>query len=178
MGDLPVMLHVGGRRVVIAGGGFTTNGMLMPAQASDLAAAGLDRVTVSLDSLDESGFAALSGGRGSVAGVLAGIDAARAAGLGPVKVNVVIKRGANEESILSLARHFHGHRRRTVVGDRTRCPAFSGRLRAWHATQGSRRSARRSPERSVSFFRQATTLPVRPGESGPRFSMERPRLVR
>ena len=75
--------------------------------ADDLARAGLTRVTVSLDSLDDEVFRAMNDVDFPVARVLDGIDAAAAAGL-PVKVNVVVKRGLNEGSILELARHFHG----------------------------------------------------------------------
>ncbi len=75
--------------------------------ADDLAGAGLTRVTVSLDSLDDEVFRAMNDVDFPVARVLEGIDAAAAAGL-PVKVNVVVKRGLNEGSILELARHFHG----------------------------------------------------------------------
>jgi len=86
---------------------MTTNGTLLPQKASSLAAAGLDRVTVSLDSLDDDVFAALNDVGFPVERVLAGIEAAAAAGL-PVKVNMVVKRGVNEESILPMARYFHG----------------------------------------------------------------------
>jgi cyclic pyranopterin phosphate synthase len=86
---------------------LTTNGSLLPAKAADLRAAGLDRVTVSLDSLDDEVFQAMNDVRFPVARVLAGIDSARAAGL-PVKVNMVVKRGANEHSIADMAGHFRG----------------------------------------------------------------------
>jgi cyclic pyranopterin phosphate synthase len=86
---------------------LTTNGALLARVAGDLARAGLTRVTVSLDSLDDEVFRAMNDVDFPVARVLDGIDAAAAAGL-PVKVNVVVKRGLNEGSILELARHFHG----------------------------------------------------------------------
>ncbi len=86
---------------------LTTNGALLARAADDLAQAGLTRVTVSLDSLDDEVFRAMNDVDFPVARVLEGIDAAAAAGL-PVKVNVVVKRGLNEGSILELARHFHG----------------------------------------------------------------------
>ena len=86
---------------------LTTNGALLARVADDLARAGLTRVTVSLDSLDDEVFRAMNDVDFPVARVLDGIDAAAAAGL-PVKVNVVVKRGLNEASILELARHFHG----------------------------------------------------------------------
>jgi GTP 3',8-cyclase len=86
---------------------LTTNGSLLPQKAEALARAGLSRVTVSLDSLDEDAFAALNDVDFPVTRVLDGIDAAAAAGL-PVKVNAVIKRGVNEESVVSLAERFRG----------------------------------------------------------------------
>ena len=87
---------------------LTTNGVLLPAKAQPLADAGLRRVTVSLDSLDDDVFKAMNDADVPVARVLAGIDSAQAAGLGPVKVNTVVKRGVNEDSVLPLASHFRG----------------------------------------------------------------------
>jgi len=87
---------------------LTTNGILLPQQAAALRAAGLGRVTVSLDSLDEQVFARLSGGMGSAAEVLAGIEAARRAGLAPIKVNTVVQRGVNEHTLPALLEHFRG----------------------------------------------------------------------
>ncbi len=86
---------------------LTTNGSLLARKARVLADAGLRRVTVSLDSLDDEAFRAMNDVEFPVQRVLEGIDAAAAAGL-PVKVNAVIKRGVNEGSILELARHFKG----------------------------------------------------------------------
>ena len=86
---------------------LTTNGSLLPAKAQLLADAGLERITVSLDSLDDATFQALNDVDFPVARVLAGIDAAAAAGL-PVKVNCVVKRGVNDGELVTLARHFHG----------------------------------------------------------------------
>ena len=86
---------------------LTTNGSLLAQKAKLLADAGLRRITVSLDSLDDAVFRAMNDVDFPVAKVLAGIDAAAEAGL-PVKVNTVVKRGANEGSILELARHFRG----------------------------------------------------------------------
>lgn len=87
---------------------LTTNGMLLEAQAQALAAAGLRRVTVSLDSVDPEVFSRMSGGRGDLDRVLRGIDAARAAGLDPVKLNVVVQRGVNEDGVLDLVERFRG----------------------------------------------------------------------
>jgi cyclic pyranopterin phosphate synthase len=86
---------------------LTTNGTLLPKKAKALAHAGLARVTVSLDALDDETFRAMNDVNVPVRRVLDGIDAADAAGL-PVKVNAVIKRGLNENAIMDLARHFRG----------------------------------------------------------------------
>jgi GTP 3',8-cyclase len=87
---------------------LTTNGSLLARKAKALKAAGLQRVTVSLDGLDDTVFRAMNDVDFPVAEVLKGIDAAREAGLGPIKVNMVVKRGTNEHEILSMARHFKG----------------------------------------------------------------------
>ena len=84
---------------------LTTNGSLLPQKAQLLADAGLRRVTVSLDSLDDEQFRALNDVDFPVERVLEGIDAARAAGL-PVKVNAVVKRGANDDQIVPMAAFF------------------------------------------------------------------------
>jgi cyclic pyranopterin phosphate synthase len=86
---------------------LTTNGALLPQKAEALARAGLDRVTVSLDSVDDATFRALNDVDFPVSRVLEGIDAAAAAGL-RVKVNAVVKRGANDDGIVALAGHFRG----------------------------------------------------------------------
>jgi GTP 3',8-cyclase len=86
---------------------LTTNASVLAQKAQALADAGLTRVTVSLDSLDDEVFRAMNDVDFPVARVLAGIDAAAAAGL-PVKVNVVVKRGLNEGSVLDVARRFRG----------------------------------------------------------------------
>jgi len=86
---------------------LTTNGALLPQKAEALARAGLDRVTVSLDSVDDATFRALNDVDFPVRRVLEGIDAAVAAGL-RVKINAVVKRGANDEGIVALAEHFRG----------------------------------------------------------------------
>jgi GTP 3',8-cyclase len=87
---------------------LTTNGALLARKARTLADAGLRRVTVSLDSLDDAVFMALNDAGFPVARVLDGIAAAADAGLGPVKVNMVVKRGWNDPSILPMAAHFRG----------------------------------------------------------------------
>jgi len=87
---------------------LTTNGVLLGKHAYELKAAGLSRVTVSLDSLDQDVFAKMNGGFGRVGEVLDGIQHALDAGLGPVKINAVIQRGVNEESVLPLVEHFRG----------------------------------------------------------------------
>ncbi len=87
---------------------MTTNGALLAGKAQALRDAGLRRITVSLDSLDDDVFRAMNDVDFPVARVLEGIEAALAAGLAPVKVNVVVKRGLNEDGILPLARHFRG----------------------------------------------------------------------
>jgi cyclic pyranopterin phosphate synthase len=86
---------------------LTTNGSALAQKAQALADAGLTRVTVSLDSLDDEVFRAMNDVDFPVARVLAGIDAAAVAGL-PVKVNMVVKRGLNEHSVLEMARRFRG----------------------------------------------------------------------
>jgi cyclic pyranopterin phosphate synthase len=85
---------------------LTTNGALLAKQARALKEAGLKRVTVSLDSLDNQVFKAMNDVDFAVENVLAGMDAAAEAGLTPVKVNMVVKRGLNESSILPMARYF------------------------------------------------------------------------
>lgn len=87
---------------------LTTNGILLAQHAAALKAAGLDRVTVSLDSLDDDVFRAMSGGRGSVSKVLEGIQEAELAGLHPVKVNSVVRRGINDSTVLELVDKFRG----------------------------------------------------------------------
>jgi cyclic pyranopterin phosphate synthase len=90
---------------------LTTNGSLLADQAGALAAAGLKRITVSLDSLDDAVFRAMNDADFPVARVLEGIDAAAAAGLRPVKINAVVRRGVNDHTVVDLARHFRstGH---------------------------------------------------------------------
>ena len=87
---------------------LTTNGVLLKQQAAALQAAGLRRVTVSLDSLDPAIFRELSGGFDGLSTVLDGIEAALLAGLAPVKINCVVQRGVNEDGVLALVERFRG----------------------------------------------------------------------
>jgi len=87
---------------------LTTNGSLLARKAQALKAAGLDRVTVSLDALEPGVFARMSDSDFDVARVLEGIEAAAAAGLAPVKVNMVVRKGVNDDQIVPMARYFRG----------------------------------------------------------------------
>jgi cyclic pyranopterin phosphate synthase len=87
---------------------LTTNGSLLARKAKALKAAGLQRVTVSLDGLDDAVFKKMNDVEFPVSDVLEGIQAAQAAGLGPIKVNMVVKRGTNDHEIVSMARYFQG----------------------------------------------------------------------
>jgi cyclic pyranopterin phosphate synthase len=87
---------------------LTTNGVLLAQHAAALKAAGLARVTVSLDSLDDAVFLAMNGGRGNKDRVLEGIREAIQAGLTPLKINTVVIRGVNDRTVLDLVEHFRG----------------------------------------------------------------------
>jgi cyclic pyranopterin phosphate synthase len=87
---------------------LTTNASLLARKARSLADAGLDRVTVSLDAMDDPTFQKMNDVGFPVGTVLEAIDVASEAGLGPIKVNAVIKRGVNEHSVVDMARHFRG----------------------------------------------------------------------
>lgn len=87
---------------------LTTNGSLLPKKARALRAAGLQRITVSLDSLDDNVFRAMNDVDFPVTDVLRGIDAASDAGFFPVKINMVVKKGVNDRDIVAMARHFKG----------------------------------------------------------------------
>ncbi|TSE31817.1 GTP 3',8-cyclase [Tepidimonas thermarum] len=87
---------------------LTTNGSLLARKARALRDAGLQRVTVSLDGLDDAVFQRMNDVGFPVAEVLRGIEAAQAAGLAPIKVNMVVKRGTNDDQIVPMARHFRG----------------------------------------------------------------------
>jgi cyclic pyranopterin phosphate synthase len=87
---------------------LTTNGVLLARYAAELKAAGLHRITVSLDSLDPAVFSRMNGGFGGVEDVLEGIARARRAGLSPIKINAVIQRGVNDHTALDLVERFRG----------------------------------------------------------------------
>jgi cyclic pyranopterin phosphate synthase len=87
---------------------LTTNGSLLPRKADALKAAGLKRITVSLDSLDDATFMAMNDVGFPVRKVLDGIEAADRAGLTPIKVNMVVKRGVNDHHVIDMARYFRG----------------------------------------------------------------------
>lgn len=87
---------------------LTTNGSLLARKAQALRDAGLQRVTVSLDALDDAVFRRMNDADFPVADVLRGIEAAERAGFGPIKVNMVVRRGTNDHEILPMARHFRG----------------------------------------------------------------------
>lgn len=95
---------------------LTTNGVLLPRLAEDLAAAGVDRITVSLDTLDEEVLAQMSGGKARLEQILDGIAAAEAAGFHSLKINTVVQRGVNDHTIMELLEHFRGtpHRVRLI----------------------------------------------------------------
>jgi cyclic pyranopterin phosphate synthase len=106
--DLPVLVSMLSAVPGIEDLTMTSNGSLLDRHADALAEAGLDRVTVSLDSLDEATFAAAADAEVPLSRVLVGIDAAARAGLAPVKINVVVKRGLNDQEVLPIARRFRG----------------------------------------------------------------------
>ena len=87
---------------------LTTNGSVLARKAQALKDAGLQRITVSLDALDDAVFRRMNDAEFPVHEVLAGIEAAERVGLGPIKVNMVVKRGTNDDQILPMARHFKG----------------------------------------------------------------------
>lgn len=110
---------------------LTTNGFLLDRFASSLRDAGLDRITVSLDSLREDVFKAMSGRPYGPDKVLSGMDAAREAGFSPLKVNVVVQRGVNDHTLVETAGHFRG------TGDIVRFIEFMdvGNLNGWNLSQ-------------------------------------------
>ena len=106
--DLPELVRMLARIESIEDIALTTNGTLLPRFAQALKDAGLHRLTVSLDTLDPATFHKLSGGRGEVQEVLAGIAAAEAAGFERIKLNCVVMRGVNDEQVLDLVDRFRG----------------------------------------------------------------------
>lgn len=106
--DLPQLITMLGSIPSIEDIALTTNGLLLPELAASLRAAGLNRLTVSLDSLDDAVFQRMNGIGSPVARVLEGIAAAEAAGFNALKINAVIQRGVNDAGALALAEHFRG----------------------------------------------------------------------
>jgi cyclic pyranopterin phosphate synthase len=106
--DLPRLVEMLARIEGIEDLALTSNGTMLAAHARALADAGLQRVTISLDALDQEAFSSMGDTRLPVGRVLAGIDAAGAAGLGPVKVNMVVRRGVNDHCVAAMAEHFRG----------------------------------------------------------------------
>ena len=106
--DLPTLIAMLAKIDLIDDIALTTNGVLLPRFAQALRDAGLQRLTVSLDSLDPQVFRQLSGGKGEVEEVLAGIAAAERAGFRQIKINCVVMRGVNDEHVLDLIDHFRG----------------------------------------------------------------------
>ena len=106
--ELPELVHMLARIPGVEDLALTTNGVLLPRFAQALREAGLKRLTVSLDSLDPDTFRHLSGGRGEVAEVLAGIAAAEQAGFAQIKLNCVVMRGVNDLQVLDLVEHYRG----------------------------------------------------------------------
>jgi len=108
--DLPHLIEQLARIPGVEDIAMTTNGVLLPKFAQALRDAGLHRLTVSLDTLDAETFRTLSGGRGEVAEVLAGIEAAERAGFAGIKLNCVVMRGVNDTQVLDLVERFRGTR--------------------------------------------------------------------
>lgn len=106
--DLPALVAMIAGIAEIGDIAMTTNALLLPRCAKPLRDAGLQRVTISLDSLDDAVFSGLTGGRGSVGEVLDGIVAAEEAGLTPIKINCVVQRGVNDAGVIALAERFRG----------------------------------------------------------------------
>ena len=104
--DLPSLVAMLAANPAVRDLTLTTNGVLLPERASELKGAGLHRVTVSLDADDDPTFMRMNDAGVPVTRVLAGIEAAEAAGLGPIKLNLVVKRGWNEHAVLPMARRF------------------------------------------------------------------------
>lgn len=142
---------------------LTTNGVLLPRFAGALAEAGLHRVTISLDSLDAATFRRMSGGRGEVGAVLAGIAAAEAAGLSPIKINCVVQRGVNDDQVVALARRFRG------TGHVLRLIEFMdvGTTNSWNLAEVA--PAREILQRIEAEFPLEAVAPNYPGEVARRY---------
>jgi len=108
--ELPELVRILAQIPQVEDLALTTNGVLLPRFAQALRDAGLKRLTVSLDSLDPATFHRLSGGRGQVEEVLAGIAAAEAAGFTQIKLNCVVMRGVNDTQVLDLIERYRGTR--------------------------------------------------------------------
>lgn len=108
--DLPHLVDMLARIPGIDDIAMTTNGVLLPIHAKALRDAGLQRITLSLDSLDPATFRQLSGGRGEVDDALKAIAAAEVAGFSSLKINCVVIRGINDEQVIDIVRHFRGTR--------------------------------------------------------------------
>ncbi len=106
--DLPELVRMLAQIPQVEDLALTTNGVLLPRLAAPLRAAGLQRLTISLDTLDAATFRHLSGGRGEVDDVLAGITAAEDAGFTRLKLNCVVMRGVNDTQVLDLIARFRG----------------------------------------------------------------------
>ncbi len=145
---------------------LTTNGVLLAKHAGALAMAGLQRVTVSLDSLDDETFGKMNGRGTGSEGVLEGIAAASAAGLHPIKINCVVERGVNEDAIVPLARHFRG------TGHVVRFIEFMdvGTLNDWNLAKVV--SAREIVERIAAEFPLRPADPNHPGEVARRWQYQ------
>ncbi|WP_230180832.1 GTP 3',8-cyclase MoaA [Aquabacterium sp. CECT 9606] len=143
---------------------LTTNGSILARKAQALKNAGLHRITVSLDALDDAVFKRMNDADFPVGDVLSGIEAAQAAGLGPIKVNMVVQRGVNDDQILPMARHFRG------TGIELRFIEFMdvGNTNAWQMDQVLPSSQVRQ-RIQAEFPLQPATSP-RPGETAQRWS--------
>jgi cyclic pyranopterin phosphate synthase len=145
---------------------LTTNGTLLPKKAQVLAAAGLHRVTVSLDAIDDGVFRRMNDVDFPVADVLRGIDAALRAGLSPLKINMVVRRGVNEHEVLPLARHVREHYGRAAT---LRCIEFMdvGATNGWRMDEVVPSEALR--QRLDEAFGLEALPPTVPGETAERF---------
>ena len=136
--------------------------MLLPAHAAALREAGLHRVTISLDADDDETFMRLNDARVPVAEVLAGIEAAEAVGLGPIKLNMVVKRGWNEHAILPMARRFRDRAHPAVH-------RVHGRRPLQRLAPGRRRDRGRDPVHGASEYPLEPMPPTKPGEVAERY---------